>query len=350
MLLVETVRHIGLCKRGGARRHPSRQERHVVGWRARLAVIGPCSRQNALTLDQAVIMGLIGIGPVAGFLEGFHRAGMKGQHPFHGLALHAETKRPGGAILEGFVAVDHGLGDSVNLVIRFRSVSDEIRIGVAAHFDRLFRRDRGAAGRDQFREERADLLHTRPTGIVVVGQRRPDDAARRTFEFARGSRYGRGKAGVGIVVDDAFPHGAVARKFDDLDVLWVRPANARTARAFWLSAGDPTTKPTRLPRNSLTCVTPVSRATPNDCPLQSVEERMICSGCGPHSFAPNSNTPSCAKYAPDPIAETVARPARTGARRATSLPAGRTRTSVPYLSFIILPTATEMLKPAVPVS
>src|SRR6266404_4969083 len=63
MPLVETVRHIGLCKRGGARRHPSRQERRVVGWRARLAVIGPCSRQNALTLDQAVIMGLIGIGP-----------------------------------------------------------------------------------------------------------------------------------------------------------------------------------------------------------------------------------------------------------------------------------------------
>jgi hypothetical protein len=53
---------------------------------------------------------------------------------------------------------------------------------------------------------------------------------------------------------------------------------------------------------------------------------------------------------PEPIAEDTARPARSGASRATSLPAGSTRTSVPYLSFIILPTATAMLKPAVPVS
>ena len=46
----------------------------------------------------------------------------------------------------------------------------------------------------------------------------------------------------------------------------------------------------------------------------------------------------------------AARLARSGASRATSLPAGSTRTSVPYLSFIILPTPTAMLKPAVPVS
>ena len=48
--------------------------------------------------------------------------------------------------------------------------------------------------------------------------------------------------------------------------------------------------------------------------------------------------------------EATARPERSGCRRATSLPAGSTRTSVPYLSFIILPIATVMLKPAVPVS
>jgi hypothetical protein len=53
---------------------------------------------------------------------------------------------------------------------------------------------------------------------------------------------------------------------------------------------------------------------------------------------------------PEPIAEDIARPARNGARRATSFPAGSTRKSVPYLSFIILPTATAILNPAVPVS
>src|SRR3954469_2502001 len=46
----------------------------------------------------------------------------------------------------------------------------------------------------------------------------------------------------------------------------------------------------------------------------------------------------------------LARWRRSGCRRATSLPAGSTRASVPYLSLYILPTATAMLKPDVPVS
>ena len=67
------------------------------------------------------------------------------------------------------------------------------------------------------------------------------------------------------------------------------------AREFWFRAGEPTTKPTRLPLRCLTSVTPVSRATPSEAPLQSTDESTSCSGCGPHSLAPNSNTPSCAK-------------------------------------------------------
>ena len=41
-----------------------------------------------------------------------------------------------------------------------------------------------------------------------------------------------------------------------------------------------------------------------------------------------------------PMAEACARPARSGPSRATSLPAGNTRRSVPYLFFRIWPTAT----------
>src|SRR6476661_7367299 len=122
------------------------------------------------------------------------------------------------------------------------------------------------------------------------------------------------------------------------------------ASEFWFSAGEPTTKPTRLPLRSLSSLTPASAATPSEPALQSTEDSNSCSACGPHSLAPNSNTPSCAKYVPDPIADITARLARNGASRATSLPAGSTRTSVEYLSFIILPTPTAMLKPAVPVS
>ena len=50
------------------------------------------------------------------------------------------------------------------------------------------------------------------------------------------------------------------------------------------------------------------------------------------------------------MAEACARPAFSGARRAMSLPAGSTRRSLWCFSFIILPTATAMLKPDVPVS
>ena len=51
-----------------------------------------------------------------------------------------------------------------------------------------------------------------------------------------------------------------------------------------------------------------------------------------------------------PMAEACARLAFSGARRATSLPAGSTRTSEPCLSLSALPTATAMLKPDEPVS
>jgi hypothetical protein len=54
-------------------------------------------------------------------------------------------------------------------------------------------------------------------------------------------------------------------------------------------------------------LTPASAATPSAPALQSTEERINCSACGPHSLVPNSNTPSCAKYEPDPIADIAAR-------------------------------------------
>ena len=46
--------------------------------------------------------------------------------------------------------------------------------------------------------------------------------------------------------------------------LCLRSPNARIASEFWFSAGEPTTKPTRLPLSCLISVTPVSLATPSE--------------------------------------------------------------------------------------
>ena len=67
-------------------------------------------------------------------------------------------------------------------------------------------------------EERTDLLQTLPSGLVCVGERRPDDAARRGLGFLRRSRDGGGERRVDVVVDQALPHRAVARELHDLDV------------------------------------------------------------------------------------------------------------------------------------
>jgi hypothetical protein len=50
--------------------------------------------------------------------------------------------------------------------------------------------------------------------------------------------------------------------------------------------------PTRLPLRSLISFTPVSFATPSEIALHALEASMSPSGCGPHSFTANSNTPS----------------------------------------------------------
>src|SRR4029450_12753971 len=107
-----------------------------------------------------------------------------------------------------------------------------------------------------------------------------------------------------------------------LTSLAERLAKASIASAFWLSAGEPTTKPIRLPFRSTIVFAPTSPATASERPLQSTELRVICAGCGPHSLVANSNKPSCAKKTPTPMAESVARPARSGCRRGTALPGG----------------------------
>ena len=67
-------------------------------------------------------------------------------------------------------------------------------------------------------------------------------------------------------------------------------------------------------------------------------------------LVPGQTLASRLAQGPMPIAEAWARPPLSGARRATSLPAGSTRTSEPCLSLNALPTAMAMLKPDEPVS
>jgi hypothetical protein len=111
--------------------------------------------------------------------------------------------------------------------------------------------------------------------------------------------------------------------------LSVRPAKAISASTPWVSAGEPTTTPTRLPLMSFTSFTPVSLATARPSPLQAVAAIIRRAGWGPQVLVPNSKTPSWAKYTPMPICEMTARLAFTGDSRPVSLPDGRMRTSEP---------------------
>ena len=64
--------------------------------------------------------------------------------------------------------------------------------------------------------------------------------------------------------------------------------------------------------------------------VQAVKATEVTSSrifCGPHSFAPKTSMPSCAKYEPMPMAETCARPVLSGVMREMSLEPGRTRMS-----------------------
>ncbi len=68
-------------------------------------------------------------------------------------------------------------------------------------------------------EERADLLHARPRCLVIRRKGRPDNAARRAFKLLGRPGHRRAERAVGIVIDEALPHRAVARELDDFDVL-----------------------------------------------------------------------------------------------------------------------------------
>ena len=132
--------------------------------------------------------------------------------------------------------------------------------------------------------------------------------------------------------------------------LAVSPAKAISASIDWLIAGEPRTVPIRLPRKSAMVRAPVSLATAIAWPLHDDDDRISRAGCGPQSLAAKSSTPSWAKYVPMPLAEICARPVFSGAIRAVSLPAGRTRKSTPSRALSIWPTATIWLKPFEPVS
>src|SRR5699024_8904650 len=74
-------------------------------------------------------------------------------------------------------------------------------------------------------------------------------------------------------------------------------------------------------------------------------------GWGPHSLAPNSYKPSCArKTPPTPLAENDTLPSRKGRLRETSFLPGNTRRLMPYFCLNALPMATAWLYPAAPTS
>src|SRR3954452_6876397 len=153
LLLLKSVRHIGLLQGGRARAHPAGKEVLVIGGWIGFAVFGPCCGQNCLPFEQAVVVRLLVLAPLAGFLERLHRAWMNRHHPLLGLSLGGQPSRAGGGILVSIVVFDHRLGDGVDLVGGLGPVSHEDWIGVIPEFDRLVLGNAGAARRDMPEEE-----------------------------------------------------------------------------------------------------------------------------------------------------------------------------------------------------
>ena len=162
---------------------------------------------------------------------------------------------------------------------------------------------------------------------------------------------GGGEGGVDVVVDHALPHRAVARELDDLDVALLETAEREDRQRVLVERRRADHEADALALEVLdlghagilgdaeVAAVAVDRGQHE---LQRLRAPFL-GGELEHAFLREIDVP-------EPIADIGARLARIGARRATSLPAGSTRTSVPYLSLIILPTATAILKPAVPVS
>ena len=200
-------------------------------------------------------------------------------------------------------------------------------------------------------EERSDFLHALPAGIVVVRKRRPDDAARRGLGFLRRPGDGGCESGVGVVVDQAFPHRAVAGELDDLDVALLEIAERQDRQRILVQRRRADDEADALALELLDLRSRRCRARRRASRRCSRPRTAPVAGlAGPIPWRRIRTRLPARNRCRNPLPTTIARPARNGARRATSLPAGSTRTSVPYLSFIILPTATAMLNPAVPVS
>src|SRR3954451_11559433 len=153
LLLLKSVWHVGLLQGGRAGAHPAGKEVLVIcGWIG-FAILGPCCCENCLPFEQAVVVRVLVLAPLASLLERPDRAWMNGHHPLLGLSVGGEPGRSGRGILVSIVVFDHRFGDGVDLVGGLGPVSNENRIGVIPEFDRLVLGNAGAAGRDMPEEE-----------------------------------------------------------------------------------------------------------------------------------------------------------------------------------------------------
>ena len=167
--ILKSVRHVGLRQRRGARLHPAVEERLVVRGGLALAVSPPMPRPAlSWRLSSALLCASCSSVHWPASLSAFTAPGWTGTTQFMVCRSARKAARAGRGVLVGVVACDHRLGDGVDQVGRLRRIGHEDRIGVVAELDRLVLGDAGAAGRDVREEERADLLHPLPAGLVAV--------------------------------------------------------------------------------------------------------------------------------------------------------------------------------------
>src|SRR3954453_1306697 len=109
LLLLKSVWHIGLLQGDRAGAHPAGKEVLVIGRWIGFAILGPCCCENCLPFEQAVVVRVLALAPLATPLKPPAPPWWNGPPPLLGLSVGGEPGRSGRRILVSIVIFDHRL-------------------------------------------------------------------------------------------------------------------------------------------------------------------------------------------------------------------------------------------------
>ena len=162
--------------------------------------------------------------PHPGFLESLDRAIVVRHHPGQQLALELEPCGARRGVLVQVVVDDDRFGHCIDQIGRLGSVGREDRVRIVRLLGGLFLADADATGGHVRGVVRADLVNARPTRFVRSRCLWKKQTARRSLDLFRLRRNRRRNRGIGLVIQDALPHRAIAGKLNQLHVALAKTA------------------------------------------------------------------------------------------------------------------------------